>query len=53
MSRRRRRTGRTKHPFNKTQIKNGRIVIMRKDGRIKSDLGPYKKKLGLSKITGS
>ena len=30
-----------KHPFNATQIKDGRIVKLRKDGRIKSDLGPY------------
>ncbi len=29
--------------FNKVQIKNGRIVRMRKDGTIKSDLGPYPK----------
>jgi hypothetical protein len=27
--------------FNDTQIKDGRIVKLRKDGRIKSDLGPY------------
>jgi len=27
--------------FNDTQIKNGRIVRLRKDGRIKADLGPY------------
>lgn len=31
------------HGFNKVQIKNGRIVRMRKDGTIKSDLGPYPK----------
>lgn len=43
MSRTRRRYGRTKHPFNKTQIKNGRIVVLRKDGRIKADLGPVVK----------
>ena len=36
------KAGRTKHPFNKTQIKNGRIVVLRKDGRIKADLGAYK-----------
>jgi hypothetical protein len=30
-----------KHSFNDTQIKNGRIVKVRKDGRIKADLGPY------------
>ena len=34
----------TKHPFNDTVIKNGRIVVIRKDGRIKADLGPYGKK---------
>lgn len=27
--------------FNDTQIKDGRIVKLRKDGRIKADLGPY------------
>ena len=27
--------------FNPTQIKNGRIVRLRKDGTIKVDLGPY------------
>lgn len=27
--------------FNKTQIKNGRIVRLRKDGTVKADLGPY------------
>lgn len=37
-------TSKTKHPFNKTVIKNGRIVVIRKDGRIKADLGPYVKK---------
>jgi len=30
--------------FNPTQIKNGRIVRLRKDGTIKTDLGPYKTK---------
>jgi hypothetical protein len=30
-----------KMPFNDTVIKNGRIVKLRKDGSIKSDLGPY------------
>ncbi len=30
-----------KHPFNKTQIKDGRIVRLRKDGTVKADLGPY------------
>ena len=33
--------GNSKHPFNATQIKDGRIVKLRKDGRIKADLGPY------------
>jgi len=28
--------------FNDTQIKDGRIVRLRKDGSIKADLGPYK-----------
>ncbi len=37
-------TSKTKHPFNKTVIKDGRIVVIRKDGRIKADLGPYGKK---------
>ena len=27
--------------FNDTQIKDGRIVRLRKDGRVKADLGPY------------
>ena len=30
------------HGFNPMQIKNGRIVRLRKDGSIKADLGPYK-----------
>lgn len=29
------------HGFNPMQIKNGRIVRLRKDGTIKADLGPY------------
>ena len=33
-----------KIPFNKTVIKNGRIVRIRKDGTVKADLGPYKTK---------
>ena len=33
-----------KIPFNPTVIKNGRIVRIRKDGSIKADLGPYKRK---------
>lgn len=32
------------HGFNPMQIKDGRIVRLRKDGRVKSDLGPYKTK---------
>lgn len=32
-----------KRKFNKTQIKNGRIVRLRKDGTVKADLGPYPK----------
>ena len=31
--------------FNPTQIKNGRIVRLRKDGTVKADLGPYSNKL--------
>jgi hypothetical protein len=36
------------HGFNGVQIKNGRIVRLRKDGTIKADLGPYprEKKVG-------
>jgi hypothetical protein len=30
-----------KIPFNKTIIKNGRIIRIRKDGSVKADLGPY------------
>jgi hypothetical protein len=30
--------------FNPTQIKNGRMVRLRKDGTIKADLGPYMQK---------
>ena len=29
--------------FNPTQIKNGRVVRLRKDGSVKADLGPYPK----------
>jgi hypothetical protein len=37
--------------FNDTQIKDGRIVRLRKDGRIKADLGPYTpKKASIKKI---
>ena len=34
--------------FNPMQIKNGRIVRLRKDGTVKADFGPYtpKKKVG-------
>ena len=32
------------HGFNPMQIKNGRIVRLRKDGTVKADLGPYKTK---------
>jgi hypothetical protein len=31
------------HAFNPLQIKNGRIVRLRKDGSIKADLGQYPK----------
>jgi hypothetical protein len=31
----------TKIGMNKTVIKDGRIVRIRKDGRVKADLGPY------------
>jgi hypothetical protein len=34
-----------KIPFNKTVIKNGRIVRVRKDGSVKADLGPHKTKV--------
>jgi hypothetical protein len=27
--------------FNSTQIRDGRIVRLRKDGTVKADLGPY------------
>ena len=37
------------HAFNPLQIKNGRIVRLRKDGSIKADLGQYpKEKKGAS-----
>jgi hypothetical protein len=36
------------HAFNPLQIKNGRIVRLRKDGTVKADLGPYPKtKVGI------
>ena len=34
------------HGFNSMQIKDGRIVRLRKDGSIKADLGPHKVKKG-------
>jgi hypothetical protein len=35
--------------FNPTQIKNGRVVRLRKDGTVKADLGPYPKtKMGVT-----
>jgi hypothetical protein len=34
------------HGFNPMQIKDGRIVRLRKDGSIKADLGPHKVKKG-------
>jgi hypothetical protein len=34
---------RASYPFNDTQIKNGRIVRLRKDGTVKADLGPWPK----------
>ena len=34
----------SKDPFNDTIIRDGRIVRIRIDGRIKADLGPYKVK---------
>jgi len=35
--------------FNPTQIKNGRVVRLRKDGTVKADLGPYSKtKMGVT-----
>ena len=35
--------------FNPTQIKNGRILRLRKDGTVKADLGPYPKtKIGVT-----
>jgi hypothetical protein len=32
------------HGFNSMQIKDGRIVRLRKDGTVKADLGPHKAK---------
>ena len=35
--------------FNPTQIKNGRVVRLRKDGTVKADLGPYPRtKIGVT-----
>jgi hypothetical protein len=34
------------HGFNAMQIKDGRIVRLRKDGTVKADLGPYKTQKG-------
>jgi hypothetical protein len=35
--------------FNPMQIKDGRIVRLRKDGTVKADLGPYPKtKMGVT-----
>ena len=37
------------HGFNPMQIKDGRIVRLRKDGTVKADLGPYPKtKIGVN-----
>ena len=37
------------YAFNPLQIKNGRIVRLRKDGSVKADLGPYPKtKIGVT-----
>jgi hypothetical protein len=37
------------HGFNPIQIKDGRIVRLRKDGSVKADLGPYPKtKIGVN-----
>jgi hypothetical protein len=33
-------------PFNSIQIKDGKIVRLRKDGTIKAELGPYIKSQG-------
>ena len=34
-------TSKTKHPYNPTIIRNGRILRIRKDGTVKADLGEY------------
>lgn len=36
--------GKGSFPFNNTQIKNGKIVRLRKDGTIKAILGDYRPK---------
>ena len=37
------------YAFNPLQIKNGRIVRLRKDGTVKADLGPHiKAKVGVT-----
>jgi len=39
--------------FNPMQIKDGRIVRLRKDGRIKADLGPYRQGKNKLKVVGN
>ena len=41
------------YAFNPLQIKNGRIVRLRKDGRIKADLGPYRQGKNKLKVVGN
>ena len=41
------------HGFNPMQIKDGRIVRLRKDGRIKADLGPYRQGKNKLKVVGN
>ena len=40
------------HRFNPMQIKDGRIVRLRKDGSVKADLGPYKTKQKREAVSG-
>ena len=40
------------HGFNPMQIKDGRIVRLRKDGSIKADLGPYLNKSQKKTVNG-
>ena len=40
------------HGFNPMQIKDGRIVRLRKDGTVKADLGPYKTKQKREAVSG-